>query len=89
MNLEEIRTQIDQVDSQIRTLFVRRMQLADEVATVKAHTEDRIYKPDREAAIIEKQSKGIDDGIQMEYRALLRRIMEISRNGRYTGFAKA
>ena len=83
MSLTEIRNEIDQVDAQIRELFIRRMGLAERVAVEKAKTEDVIYKPDREQAIIEKQSKDMDPHLLMEYRALVKRIMEVSRKYQY------
>ena len=82
-SLNGIRVQIDELDRQMRTLFVRRMQLADQVAQIKARTEDAIYKPDRESAILEKQSEGVDEKILMEYKAFLRRNMEVSRKYQY------
>ena len=51
MTLEEVRKQIDVVDKQIKSLFKERMMLADQVARVKAESEDAIYKPDREEAL--------------------------------------
>lgn len=83
MTLDEIRLQIDHVDSQIRSLFIERMGLAEQVAQVKAETEDSIYKPEREKAIIERQSKDMDPHLIMEYRALVKRIMEVSRKYQY------
>ena len=83
MNLDEVRVKIDEVDRKIRSLFVERMKLADEVAQIKAKTEDSIYKPDREKLIIEKQSKDMKENLLMEYKALVRRIMEISRKYQY------
>ena len=83
MTLEEIRPQIDMVDKEIRELFIRRMHLAEQVAKVKAETEDTIYKPDREKAILENRSKGMDEDLKMEYRALLKRVMEVSRKYQY------
>ena len=83
MELSEIRVQIDQVDRQIRSLFEERMKLADQVACIKAETEDTIYKPDREAGIIRKQTEGIEPAILREYTALIKRIMEISRKYQY------
>ena len=79
----QIRPRIDQVDAQVRELFCERMALAKQVACVKARTEDRIFKPDREAAILQKQTQGIAPELVMEYRALLRRMMEISRKYQY------
>ena len=79
MTLEEVRMQIDVVDKQIKSLFKERMMLADQVARVKAESEDAIYKPDREEAIITKLTGDVDDSIKKEYTALIKRIMEISR----------
>ena len=83
MELSEVRKNIDQVDSQIRKLFIQRMSLAEQVAQVKAQTEDDIYKPDREAAIIEKHLSGMNPKLTREYTALVKRIMEVSRKYQY------
>ena len=52
MTLEEVRKEIDKVDSQIKKLFSERMELAENVAKVKAETGDVILKPEREEIII-------------------------------------
>ena len=83
MTLEEVRKQIDMVDKQIKSLFKERMMLADQVARVKAESEDAIYKPDREEAIITKLTGDVDDSIKKEYTALIKRIMEVSRKYQY------
>ncbi len=83
MTLQEVRVNIDRVDSEIKKLFKERMLLADEVARVKAETCDEILKPEREIQIIEKLTQGVDDSIVMEYTALIKRIMEISRKYQY------
>ncbi len=83
MTLEEVRKNIDRVDGQIRELFIERMGLAEQVARIKAQTEDAIYKPDREAVILERQSKDMDPHLVKEYKALIKRIMEVSRKYQY------
>lgn len=83
MTLEEVRKQIDKVDKEIKILFKERMELADHVAEIKAQTADAIFKPDREVAIIEKQSADVTPEIRQEYVALIKRIMEISRKYQY------
>ena len=83
MTLEEVRKNIDRVDGQIRELFIERMGLAEQVARIKAQTEDSIYKPEREAVILEKQSKNMDPHLVKEYKALIKRIMEVSRKYQY------
>ena len=52
MTLSDVRKNIDRVDKEIKQLFKERMMLADNVARVKAETDDDIYKPDREETII-------------------------------------
>lgn len=59
--LPAIRQDINDVDEQIRALFLKRMSLALEVAQTKAETDDKIYKPDREAEIIQKRTAGMDE----------------------------
>lgn len=83
MTLAEVRKDIDRVDKEIKKLFSERMTLADQVARVKAQTEDAIYKPDREETIISNLTCDVDDNIRMEYTALIKRIMEISRKYQY------
>ena len=43
MTLADVRKNIDRVDKEIKQLFKERMVLADNVAQVKAETEDDIY----------------------------------------------
>lgn len=83
MDLTDVRKNIDIVDSQIKELFQRRMELADQVAQVKAETGDDIFKPDREVAIIEKQSADIPAEVKQEYVALIKRMMAVSRKYQY------
>lgn len=83
MDLNEVRAGIDRVDNEIKALFVERMKLADEVARIKAETEDEIYKPEREEAVIKKNVAGIDPSLEKEYTAFIKRIMEVSRKYQY------
>ena len=66
----EIRQDINRVDSAIRELFLLRMSLALEVAKTKAQSDDKIYKPDREAEIVEKRSAGMEEELQLKYVSL-------------------
>ena len=83
MALDEIRKQIDRVDGEMKSLFRERMSCSEQVACEKAATNDCIYKPDREQAVIERQCADMDPALLMEYRAFLRRTMEISRKYQY------
>ena len=60
MQLDEIRKEIDTVDDEMKSLFIRRMELSRQVALVKARTGDAVRKPDREKAMIARLSEGMD-----------------------------
>lgn len=81
MTLTEIRKEIDRVDSGLRELFLERMMLVDQVARLKAkNREERaVYRPDREAEILNRLTEGVDPDYKEEYIALIRKILEISR----------
>ena len=83
MELSEVREQIDRVDREMRRLFLERMSLSEQVVRIKAETGDGIYKPDREKAIIEKQTANVDARLAREYTAFIKRIMEVSRKYQY------
>lgn len=82
--LKDIRTDINTVDEQIRDLFLRRMELALEVAETKAQTNDKILKPEREAEIIEARSEGMPEELRLKYIALLQSMMRASREYQYS-----
>ena len=54
MDLNEIRLELDSIDSQIITLLNRRRQISGEVAAFKAPLGMEIYQPAREAQILER-----------------------------------
>ena len=82
--LSDIRQDINRVDEQIRTLFLERMDLALQVAQTKVETDDKIYKPDREAEIIEKRASGMSDELRLKYTALLQSMIRASREYQYS-----
>ena len=82
--LPEIRQDINRVDSAIRELFLLRMSLALEVAKTKAQSDDKIYKPDREAEIVEKRSAGMEEELQLKYVSLLQSMIRASREHQYS-----
>ena len=82
--LASIRKDINSVDSAIRELFLLRMSLAHEVAETKAQSDDKIYKPDREAEIIEQRSAGMEEEVRLKYIALLQSMIRASREYQYS-----
>ena len=53
MTLDEIRVRIDAIDTQMKPLFVNRMECAAQVAAAKAKTGGDVFVLERELAIIE------------------------------------
>lgn len=84
MNLDEIRVKIDQVDTQIKPLFLERMECAGQVAKAKAAMgSDSVFVPERELAIIEKRAADAGEDIYAEYVTFLRHLMSVSRSYQY------
>lgn len=83
MSLQEARKKIDTVDSKIKELFKLRMEAADDVVHAKAETCDKIFKPDREADIVDRLTKDVDPSIKKEYTAFIKKIMQVSRKYQY------
>lgn len=83
-DLSAIRQEINDVDEQMRSLFLRRMSLALDVAQTKMQNDDKIYKPDREAEILQSRTAGIDDELRLKYAALLQSMIRASREYQYS-----
>ncbi|MGF6905737.1 chorismate mutase [Fusobacterium sp. PH5-44] len=83
MTLDEIRIKIDQIDNEIKELFIKRMECAKEVANTKNITGGDVFVPERENIIIEKRSEGINDEIKNGYIAFLKHLMSVSRQYQY------
>ena len=80
MNLQEIRGEIDQVDSALKVAFLHRMQLVERVAEIKSKNGDPIYNPEREAAMIHRLTEDVDPQFISEYEEFIRSLLRISRN---------
>ncbi|MBP3234056.1 MAG: chorismate mutase [Eubacterium sp.] len=83
MTLEEARKDIDIIDQELKDLFLKRMAVAKSIAEIKAVTGDEIYKPDREALIIDKMTSDVDESIKPLYIDFIKKMLEISRNYQY------
>lgn len=82
MTLDEVRVEIDSVDSQMKPLFLQRMECARHVAEAKAVTGGDVYVPEREQIIIKKRSQGVEE-FQEEYETFLLHLMSVSRRFQY------
>lgn len=82
--LSEIRQDINAVDNEMRELFLRRMSLALEVVKAKLQTDDPVYKPEREAEIIQNRASNMEEEIRLKYIALLQGMIRASREYQYS-----
>lgn len=80
--LDQIRKDIDAVDTKIKELFLKRMACSKKVAEAKAITGGDVFAPDREKQIIEKRAADVE-GIYDEYVTFLKILMSISRRYQY------
>ena len=87
MELTDIRKEIDKIDSELKELYFKRMELSKEVAKIKAAkengTQDSVYKPDREKQIIDRLTSDLDGDkeiLKEDYILFIQRILENSKN---------
>lgn len=80
MNLEECRKEIDSIDKELVALFVKRMNVAKEVAEYKKETGKAIYDAERERQLLEKVEDAAGEEIGDYTRRLYSSILELSRN---------
>ena len=78
--LEEARKIINEVDSQMAELFVKRMRATEMVFEYKKEFGLPIFDPKREEEVIEKNSALIEDEVLKEYYcSYIKNLMAISR----------
>ena len=58
-DLEQCRKEIDEIDQQLIKLFEQRMQVSKDVVTYKLAHDMEIFQPQREKAVIEKNTDRI------------------------------
>lgn len=79
MELSEIRTQIDAVDDQLLELFLRRMELAEEVAAYKAEHHLPILNKQREREVLARVTERAGDQERSAYH-LFSTLFELARS---------
>ena len=79
MDLKDLRNEIDKIDDELVALFVRRMEIAGQVAAYKKEHDLPIFVPAREqeklADVAKKAGAGMEDYVCKLYAA----IFELSR----------
>ena len=79
MDLQELRTQIDEIDRSLVALFVRRMALSEQVAAFKKARALPVLDMQREQEKLQSVAAQAPKELDSDVRSLYERIMELSR----------
>lgn len=80
-DIKDIRVEINDIDSQMRDLFSRRMELVKDVAEYKKSLGLQILDPEREQQVIDNNVAKLDsDELKPYYVDFLKSTMKVSRN---------
>ena len=80
MNLEDCRKEIDKIDKEMVSLFVKRMNVAKEVAAYKKENNMNIYDAQRERELLEKIEEMAGEEFGDYTRRLYGSVLDLSRN---------
>lgn len=85
--LEELRKEIDNIDSQISSLLVKRFEKSLDIAEVKANMQKHVYDPDRERLVLENVLREIEDKtFEMYVHDVYKKIIELSKDIQHMRF---
>ncbi|MDO4436751.1 MAG: prephenate dehydratase domain-containing protein [Coriobacteriaceae bacterium] len=79
MDLSEVRTRIDDIDSQLLDLFSQRMELAKDVAASKMQTGKAIFDPAREREKLAEVAAKAPQGLENQAIALFSLLMSMNK----------
>ena len=80
MDLNELRNEINSIDGEILDLFLRRMDVAAQVADYKREHNLPIYQPQREREILETIEQKAGPVLGRYARDLFAKLMELSKD---------
>ena len=79
MDLTDVRSQIDEIDTHLLDLFGRRMALARDVAQSKLETGKAVFDPAREREKLADVAAKAPDGLQEQSVALFSLLMSMNK----------
>ena len=79
MELEEARKNIDKIDSEMRMLFIKRLEEVNKVIKYKKEHNLSILDASREKEVIEKNASKVEEKYYSYYVEFLKSIMNISK----------
>tara|TARA_B110001454_G_scaffold22572_1_gene22099 strand:+ start:237 stop:1301 length:1065 start_codon:yes stop_codon:yes gene_type:complete len=81
MNIEELRSKIDKIDTQLLKLLNQRMGVVFDVGKIKNASKENVYRPEREKAIIDRLCEEAKGKLDIKsIRAIFQEIFAASRN---------
>jgi chorismate mutase/prephenate dehydratase len=86
MDLTELRTEINEIDEQIRELFVKRMEICYKVAEYKIENGLPVFHADREKQIIDRVRSEVSADMANPAEVLFTNIMDISKCKQFQKF---
>ncbi|MDP2891939.1 MAG: prephenate dehydratase domain-containing protein [Bacillota bacterium] len=81
--ISEIRKEIDSLDEQMISLFVKRMEAAAEATLYKMKARRPIYVPEREQQVLAQVIKNVPKGMKTGAKSLFTNLMRITRQEEY------
>lgn len=88
-DLNEVRRDINAIDHEILTLFLKRMKCAEEVSDYKMANGGQVLVPSREAELLNTMLKDIPNDLKLEYASLLHTTTRVSRKHQYCRMLEA
>lgn len=79
MDIEQLRTDIDELDKQLIDIFAKRMELCRQVAEYKAKNGLPVFQGGREQQVLDKAADNAPKGLEAASKLLFSQIMDISK----------
>lgn len=86
MDLQELRNEINDIDSQLQELFNKRMQISFKVAEYKIANNMPVFQSKRENEILDHVAESSPKGLESASRVFFQNIMDISKCRQYQEF---
>lgn len=80
MELDDLRKEIDDIDKEMKSLFLKRMEIVKQIALIKKAKSLPVFQKSREEEMINSLSSSINEDILPFYRLFLLNILELSKN---------
>lgn len=88
MDINELRSGIDQIDDQIVDLYLKRLDLASKIGEEKRKNASAVLDPEREKKIILRVTENVDDDKQIYVKRLFETLMDTSKALQVANYGK-